>query len=63
MQLYKAITYLMTFNAMMYTAICVSVHEDAEKFVLITYKDGIINCCCILYTAPPQVSFTIIILY
>jgi len=35
MQLYKAITYLMTFNAMMYT-ICVRVHEDAEKFVLIT---------------------------
>jgi len=38
----------MTFNAMMYTMYTihsVRVCEDAE-FILITYKDGIINYCC-----------------
>jgi len=53
----------MTFNAMMCT-ICARIYEDAEKIILITYKDGIINYCCTYeYTTPPQVAFTIIILY
>jgi len=40
----------MTFNAMMYTMYTITIHivhvcEDAE-YILITYKDKIINYCC-----------------
>jgi len=47
---------------MMYT---VCARTRGRREVNFNYKDGIINYCCtyVYTTAPPQVAFTIIILY